>query len=231
MLVLLTERVFFLDRLGQVSGLERGYLEFFSKMGVQTISFSPWTNSAKEILDRHPVTHIVFTGGNDVSPEVYKENPDKPSDYSMDRDRFEMDLLKEAAERKIPALGICRGMQLMNVYNGGKLVQDLHAHLGFDGHPPRINHTVKVVDEKLKEKISRSEFSVNSFHCQAVTVKKMSSELKASLIAENEIVEGFYHPTLPMAGIQWHPERMGAPNDVDKVLIESFLKKELYWGK
>jgi len=130
-------------------------------------------------------------------------------------------------ERKLPVLGICRGMQMINVFFGGKLIKNIKEEIG-DTHPPGLDHGIRIIDEKE----AFNDTKVNSFHNQAVTEGSLSPKLKPFAVSEKErLVEGLYHPSLPIAGVQWHPERKSPDKDINEKLLKAFVKRELFWKK
>lgn len=165
-------------------------------------------------LDR--VSGVVISGGAfDVPPELYGETaregmgPTKPA-----RTTFEMAVLKAALQRRIPVLGICGGMQLINVAYGGTLVQDLKLELptaashqqNHDRSQPL--HPVEVREGSvLAECVGKGQLMVNSTHHQAV--KTVGNGLQASAVAPDGVVEGIESKDGSfVVGVQWHPEAM-----------------------
>lgn len=158
---------------------------------------------------------ILLTGGEDVSPLEYGENPtNQISLVCKDRDVHEIRLFKMAWEKRIPVLGICRGLQLINVARGGSLFQDIGTQVpGSLGHDPENNpvdelyHNIKLEkDSRLHNIFKTSELEVNSFHHQAV--KLIGEGLKAVAHSDEGIVEGIetIDDSRFVIGVQWHPE-------------------------
>lgn len=167
---------------------------------------------AKSYLDR--IDALVISGGVDVSPYLYGENPIKEVDYfSVERDHFEIALVKGALDKGIPVFGICRGIQVINVALGGTLYQDLSAQTGsIYGHNPinmpvdRLYHKI-IVEEKsiLRGLFKDKSFLVNSFHHQAI--RDFGQDLYASAYSEDGIVEAIeMKDNKFIYGVQWHPE-------------------------
>ena len=157
---------------------------------------------------------IVLTGGDfDIGPELYGESR-RPScgAEKAGRTAFEWALCEAALAGRIPLLGICNGMQLMNVVRGGTLHQDLGEELGLSTHaqgPPkdRPTHPVEIVrDSLLARLVGPLELLVNSTHHQAV--RTAGAGVLVSARAKDGVVEAIELPDLPFAlGVQWHPER------------------------
>lgn len=160
------------------------------------------------------VDAIIFSGGEDVSPLSYGENPIKQVTYtSPARDEHEILLFKKAMQKNIPILGICRGIQIINVANGGTLYQDVNCQIdGSLGHLPKDNpvdnlyHSVHIEkDSKLFDIFGEENLNVNSFHHQAV--KKTGAGFKVSAKSSDGIIEGIeFEGKNFVIGVQWHPE-------------------------
>lgn len=161
---------------------------------------------------------IVFQGGNDVAPQSYGEQPLADGKWAGDayRDQYELRIMKYALDNDLPVLAICRGMQLLNVYCGGTLYQDIATQqegalmhrdaVAYD----KIHHSI---DFKGDNTLSRmySDFPnpvVNSVHHQAV--KEVGDRLSVLAVSsEDGIVEAVeYTGASPgkVLGVQWHPE-------------------------
>lgn len=158
---------------------------------------------------------LVLTGGYDIAPRFYNEEPSpKLGEVLPERDEFELKLLEYAIERQIPILGICRGMQLMNVYFGGSLYQDMSdykdlkvKHDQVDG-PTIATHTIDIKKgSKLFQAFGKEEALVNSFHHQALN--KVADVFEVTARAKDGVVEAIEHKDyLYMMGVQFHPEMM-----------------------
>lgn len=157
---------------------------------------------------------IIFTGGLDVSPLSYNENPLKEiNSTSSIRDKYEMGLFKKAYERKLPILGICRGLQVANVVLGGSLYQDIYVQVpGVLGHQPddmpndEFYHSINIKKDTKLFNIFRSEkVFVNSLHHQAI--KELGEGLVIAALSEDGIIEAV-EPTDDrfLIGLQFHPE-------------------------
>lgn len=146
---------------------------------------------------------LVLCGGGDVAPKYYHEEVDGSSNIDVDRDEAEFSLLKSFIEAGKPVFGICRGHQLINVFFGGSLYQDIseaEIHTGFKAH------SITTVPNSVLSDLYGYEFSVNSAHHQAV--KKLGKGLRTTALGQGKYVEAIEHISLPIIGVQWHPERM-----------------------
>ncbi len=150
---------------------------------------------------------LVIAGGPDVEPARYGAEPDpRTGPPARERDAWELALIEAALERRLPLLGICRGMQLLNVALGGTLVQHLDGHAQVPGVFGR--HPVKPVPGTRYAGIAPEETSVPTYHHQCVD--RLGAGLVPSAYAEDGTVEAVELPAGPSApwvlGVQWHPE-------------------------
>ncbi|MFB3922123.1 MAG: gamma-glutamyl-gamma-aminobutyrate hydrolase family protein [Terriglobia bacterium] len=175
---------------------------------------------------------ILFAGGEDVDPSLYDE-PKKYDSVHTDRarDDFEMRLLDDALGRRLPILGICRGIQMINVKFGGTLYQDLKkdTSIELDHRQPDDRtqpvHTVTVTEpESQLAGAMRGSCRVNSLHHQAI--KRLGRGLKVTAHSEDGLAEAVEaaddYPFL--MAVQWHPEEM-ASVPAQRRIFEQFLAK------
>jgi putative glutamine amidotransferase len=158
---------------------------------------------------------IVFSGGDDLDPALYGESKHaKAVTIHPDRQRFELALIGEIERRRMPALGVCLGSQLMNVHRGGSLIQFLpdetrespveHRHLGDNAY----RHAIRLEPGTLLgNAIGKGEIIANSRHKQSV--RKLGRGLRVNAVAPDGVIEGFEDPDLPLfMAVQWHPENL-----------------------
>ena len=176
------------------------------------------------------VDGMIFSGGHDIAPIRYGEEPhQKLQEICPGRDDFDFLLYRLAKERFLPILGICRGFQLMNVSEGGKLYQDLslkntESLKHSQGHGPSIpTHTVKVEPgSKFYEILGKEEIRVNSFHHQAV--KTVSEKVAISGKALDDVVEAIELKNYPFGvGVQFHPEMLQAKEEDMKKIFAALV--------
>ena len=160
------------------------------------------------------VQGLILSGGHDVDPHNYGEELEqKIGDVWPERDVFDMRLLKLAEENNIPVLGICRGMQIINVAHGGNLYQDLsyrkektlkHSQ---NQTPTLVIHTVKAdPNSKIANILGKDEFLTNSFHHQLV--KEVAPDFTVAAKCVDGVVEAIENKDASVIGVQWHPEML-----------------------
>lgn len=153
---------------------------------------------------------VLLSGGADIAPAAYgavSETDDFPPE--PERDAFELTLLTGAAESGIPVLGICRGLQMLNVFAGGTLHQHVPAHARFDEATHSLAHAVEFSPGSTLAELYGTSLDVNSLHHQ--TVDRVGDNLRVTACAQ-DTVEGLEHDTLPIVAVQWHPEMLPSRN-------------------
>jgi len=184
----------------------------------------------EQLLDT--IQGVLLTGGHDVDPQMYGEKcmPEcgRPC---RERDAMESELLKQAFERDIPVLGICRGIQFLNAYLCGTLYQDLPAqhHSDTEHHqkPPYDEpvHCVNIEkDSGLFRLLGKERLSVNSYHHQAI--KEKAECLKTMAVSEDGIVEAVEMPEKKFVwAVQWHPEFSFRKDENSRMIFEEFVRR------
>ncbi len=171
---------------------------------------------------------LILCGGSDVDPKYYNETINGSKDIDKERDENEFALLKAYIDAGKPIFGICRGFQLINIYFGGTLHQDIKEA---DLHK-RINekdsvHSITADEDSIVGRLYGKNVSINSAHHQAL--KDLGKELKATAYWQDKYIEAIEHTELPIFAVQWHPERTCfsmARNDTcdGSKLFEYFIK-------
>ena len=151
---------------------------------------------------------LILCGGSDMDPSYYGEEVNGSVEIDNTRDQIEIALLQAYVDAGKPVLGICRGHQLINVFFGGSLYQHIeNAHEHTTGTNYDTSHVVKAAEGSVAEQLYGKEFAVNSYHHQAI--KELGKGLKVTMMtADNRVIEGVEHCSLPVLAVQWHPERM-----------------------
>lgn len=158
---------------------------------------------------------LLLTGGGDLSPAYYTYHvpPACISVSGQARDLYEMELLRAFIKLGKPVFGICRGMQLINVLLGGTLWEDLGTELANGAHTDGQMHGVKIAGGSWLRPLFGGEATVNSYHHQSC--RRLAPGLTEAARAPDGIIEAFCHETLPVYGVQWHPERLLVPGEQD----------------
>lgn len=150
---------------------------------------------------------LLLTGGSGVHPALYGDvffDDDSIKGSNPVRDEMEMNLIRSFMKRKKPIMGICRGHQLLNVYFGGRLIQNFPKQKGIE-HQNGISHLVRAEDDSIVGRLFGKEFMTNSHHRDGVT--ETGEDMRITVMSANGIPEAIEHKTAPVFGVQWHPER------------------------
>jgi putative glutamine amidotransferase len=214
------------------AGVNASYAHSIALAGGIPIILTPaiGTDAAPDALA--PVHGLVLTGGHDLDPEHYEAEP-SPALGPLDpaRDAFELALFEAARKRRIPVLGICRGLQVINVAMGGTLWQDLPSERPGDiQHDPdstrnaRTHHVLVKEPSHLADALGTGKLVTNSFHHQAI--KDLAPGLQVTAWAEDGVIEGVEESESDgwLLAVQWHPEEFHQePGSPDQRLFHALV--------
>ncbi|QUC02600.1 gamma-glutamyl-gamma-aminobutyrate hydrolase family protein [Atopobium sp. oral taxon 416] len=170
-------------------------------------------SDVSELLDR--VQGLILTGGFDMDPGLYGQRPLPNADAPHpERDNAEFELLREALDRDMPVLGICRGVQVLNVLLGGSLWQDVNEqgatdfkHSIYDEPEKDVHKVTLLADTPIAEAVGKRRLLVNSCHHQAI--RELSPVLTSAGYSHDGLIEAVYMPGRTCVwGVQWHPESL-----------------------
>ena len=194
--------------------LLEGYFTSILKAGGIPFIIPPVDETNSLINSLNALDGLLLTGGADINPLFLGEEPIKElHSINPRRDRQELLLAKLAADRQIPILGICRGIQVMNAAFGGSLYQDIHVQMEGERikHDQDLgrgyaSHTVRIEKDSLLYKLFETEIlPVNSFHHQAV--KEVAPGFRVTARSSDGVIEAMESTECKsMMGVQWHPE-------------------------
>lgn len=150
---------------------------------------------------------LLLTGGPDISPARYGQARDPRSNRAdEERDEFEVAVVAAARAAGLPILGICRGMQMINVALGGTLTQHVDGHLLTDAATGPAQCVTVEPGSRTHAALNATRLSVNSLHHQAVAT--LGPGLIAAARAPDGTIEALEHSHEPIIGVQWHPEKL-----------------------
>jgi len=149
---------------------------------------------------------LLLPGGGDITPFLFHEKNLGSKSCSLTEDVIQLLMFQRFFEESKPILGICKGMQLINVALGGSINQDdpmcsSHIYLSHDQY-----HMTRALPGSILHTLYGENFITNSAHHQSL--KTIGADLMVTQYAHNNVVEGIEHKTAPILGVQWHPERL-----------------------
>jgi putative glutamine amidotransferase len=210
--------------------IPHSYVAAVTRAGGVAVLLPPQESGALEAVAA--VDGLVLAGGPDVDPGNYGQEPHpRTGAPNPERDDWEFALLGEALRQGIPVLGVCRGMQLMNVAMGGQLVQHLPDDLGDLGHQPAPatfgDQTVRVrAASRLATVVGTEPVAVRCYHHQAVA--KIGRDLLPAAWCGDETVEALEMADRDfVVGVQWHPEADPADTRLFDALVEAAAKNAI----
>ena len=177
--------------------LDNQVISYLYKLNYIPITISNGFKNPIDFLKKLKISGIIITGGANIG--IYPK-----------RDKLETKLIDYSLTKKIPLLGICRGMQLINHY--------------FKGNLNKINNHVRT-KHYIKTKNSKRKYLVNSYHNFSINEKRMNTNLTPiHRHTKDSTIESFVHSKYKLLGIMWHPERQKKIKSFDKTIIQNFFK-------
>ena len=170
-------------------GLDQRWHSVCAELGVMAVPLPNGPATAIELIDGLGLHGIILTGGNDVAEAPLAAN------VAPERDYLERALITHCLEHDLPLLGICRGMQMINVALGGHL-RRTNGHAG-------VRHTLSNIDQGAWP----DNWCVNSYHDVAIPLDGLAADLRSLACSDDGDIEAFRHLNLRCHGIMWHPER------------------------
>ena len=201
----------------------KSYEIALTRAGGKVRKLWPGNQNPEEILDR--IDALLLAGGGDLDPQLYGGTPGTAELVERRRDDFELALIRGALRRDMPILGICRGIQILNVSQGGTVrnlrdqpklarVHSITLH-SMDAHPVEIS-----AESELARLLGAGRRDASSFHGQAIG--RLGDGLRVSARAPDGVVEAIELPNRSFViGLQWHPELPPAQMEV----FEAFLNE------
>jgi putative glutamine amidotransferase len=210
----------------------RRYLEAIERAGATPLPLDERASAAERDAAFAAMDGLLLSGGADIDPARYGEAPSGSRNAEPGRDALEDEAFSAAIQAGVPVLGVCRGLQAINVFSGGSLVQHLDGHESAAYPSPEVTrHRLELsAGTRLASILGESsELEVNSYHHQAITADRLAPGLRISALADHaeagQLVEGIESsdPERWLVGVQCHPERTESSPPVFERLWASFV--------
>jgi len=189
-------------------GLNQSYAALLGKVKVLPLGIIPASEDFRSILGS--LDMVVLTGGGDPDPQLYGQANNGSISCSRERPVWEMGFYKSAREMKVPVLGICLGMQLICMAEGGQLIQNIPTqvadpcrHHGTPQDPS--SHEVEILEGTLLHALFGARIEVSSFHHQAIA--QVPEGFNVAARSSDGVVEAIESEDGTVVAVQWHPER------------------------
>jgi len=212
------------SRLGITS---KTYETALTRVQARMVDIRPGGTSADRILNS--IDALLLTGGGDVDPGLYGGDPATAQLVDRRRDDLELELIKGALQRDMPVLGICRGIQILNVAHGGTLRNLREIPELIEVHGVELDslqaHAIEIVSGSLLAGcVGAGEKQVTSFHGQAVD--GVGRDLQVVAVAPDGVIEALERKDRSFVVVlQWHPEILSLENPAELVIFEELVKQ------
>ncbi|MBQ8591495.1 MAG: gamma-glutamyl-gamma-aminobutyrate hydrolase family protein [Lachnospiraceae bacterium] len=187
--------------IGGYEHLTSNYVTALSNLGVTPIV--TLSISDKELTE---YDGLLLPGGGDINPIFFYQSNTASQNIDTALDVMQFTLLHQFIEAKKPILGICKGMQIINVHFGGNIVQHCHYAAFHEYKGNDQIHPITANPQSFLARLYGTSFSVNSAHHQCLG--RLGQNLSPIAYSYDNIIEAIIHDSLPIYGLQWHPERM-----------------------
>lgn len=200
--------------------LSHDWISFLNEFNILPFPIPNCEKHIKSYLDVIKPDLIILTGGNTVEISKNDSTMQKNGIYES-RNNTECKMIDYAIKNKIPLLGICRGLQMIQVYFGGELSTLEKVPLT---HVSK-DHNVMISSRMFLERYRTEVITVNSFHNQGIYLNNLADGLLPfAVVPEDNTVEGVFHLEYPIIGIMWHPERKSPSSKFDKDIFEYLIE-------
>lgn len=190
--------------------ISQDWLIFLKRVHAFPILIPNTLSNVKSFLREMEIDGFILSGGDNMG--------DDP-----ERDQTEREIISFAIDNRIPTLGVCRGMQVINNYFGGSIITTNDKnHVG-------KNHVIELTDKKISKILDKSALEVNSFHNNIIKKEILGKGLETFAITKDDkTIEGYFHKELPIIGVMWHPER--DPNYQSELALINILEDKKLWN-
>jgi len=205
--VLISQRIVVDSHNQKADSLEKGYVEYFDSLGIDVIPVTNFIKHPRAYFKKIRYQGLILSGGGSIVP-------------NSERYKIETGLIKMALLHKLPILGICHGMQMLNHYFGGKITKNIHDNVTVL-RSPKTGHFINI--EKPIFGLY-GVHKVNQYHLDGVKRSQIAKSFDIFAVDKDlDIIEGVVHKRLPIIGLQWHPERKGCQKKLNETIVRNIF--------
>jgi len=188
--------------------LSQDWPPFLEKIGLTPIFIPNSLEKISQFLDEIEMDGFILSGGDNVGDDPLRDNTEKK-------------IIEFAIAHNLPTFGVCRGMQVINNFFNGSIIDSKNSkHVGKP-------HTIKIVNERLQQFLGKT-IQVNSYHNNILKSESLGENLQEFAITDfDKTIEGIMHKNKPIIGVMWHPER--APNKESQLILKTVFCDKDFW--
>ena len=188
--------------------LSHDWTLFFQRINVFPVLIPNTISNVREFLEKMQLDGFLLSGGDNIG-----DNPD--------RDKTEQEIIRFGLEQNLPIFGVCRGMQMLNVFFNGTIDESSNPN------HVRNPHSLEINNQKFSDFLNNT-IEVNSFHNNVINKSDLGKDLVPFAMSSiDQTVEGFVHKNYPIVGVMWHPERL--KNSQSKEILRKVFHEEGFW--
>ena len=184
-------------------GISNDYIELFDYFNITPILIPNALKDPKKYFSQIKASGVFLTGGDDPRINNSRTNTEKL-------------LIKYAIQKKLPIFGVCRGLQILNIYFDG-------AVKAFKNQANQNKEHKIMINNNFCNLLNGEEFTVNNYHNYYISDESLGKNLIPFAVSDHKTIEGFFHNKLKITAIQWHPERNSIIESIDIELIKNWI--------
>ncbi len=189
--------------------ISHDWIKFLELSNILPIFIPNRLKNTTNFLEKMELDGFILSGGDNKGDDIERDNTEK-------------EIIELAIKKKIPMLGVCRGMQIINDFFNGNITKTNNSK-----HVSK-HHKISLIDHDFQKLFHTDHIDVNSFHNNVIKKESIGNDLQIFAISEDDnTVEGFYHKNLPIIGVMWHPER--EKNVQNELKIMNLFYEKSFW--
>lgn len=217
-MVILTKKIGITSRVVEASNynekrdaLSHDWPHFLETLNLVPVFIPNTLSDVTNFLSNLDLDGLILSGGDNIGDD-------------LKRDKTEKHVLEFAINNRLPLFGVCRGMQVINNFFSGTILKSNSTkHIA-------NSHQVDILESPFSKILTVNQINVNSFHQNLIKSEVLGNDLiPFAMDTSDNTIEGFFHKSLPVSGVMWHPER--TPTDYSKTLLQNIFNNKAFWNK